>query len=514
MSEIVFKRSMNIGTISAESDKEFLEQCFIETPEFDELCDFNSKKMIILGRTGSGKTALLNKMKDNVDCYIEVKPDTFALQYITNVPFVKKMEQENVNLDIFYKFLWLHELISQIVKNYFAYNKRKLIDELSEKVSDFGRINQLKKYLNEYDGIFFDEGTTEKITKEIEKQVAAFIGNDITKINGKLSDIQKSEIETKASQYINKKQISQLKNIITLFKEYFGHNRQKKIVVVIDNLDENWIDISSKYRLIDALLNAIRLFVDVPNMKILLAMRADLLAKTCEITHRQNEKDESFTLRLNWTSKMLKSLLDKRIEYLFNYKYKKNTKISFSDMFNFYINNESASDYIISRTMMRPRDVISFVNHCISQADNESIINELDVLEAEKVFKQERYQALEHEWINIYGHIDTYFKIMYKFGNEFSFNEIINNGKFSEIEPIAYQNDTLAERIYSRTVDDESFKEDFIKDIINILFTMGIIGIKDNKTQMINYATPYRASLTELDFANDLLLEIHPLFRK
>lgn len=142
------------------------------------------------------------------------------------------------------------------------------------------------------------------------------------------------------------------------------------------------------------------------------------------------------------------------------------------------------------------------------------IINELDVLEAEKVFKQERYQALEHEWINIYGHIDTYFKIMYKFGNEFSFNEIINNGKFSEIEPIAYQNDTLAERIYSRTVDDESFKEDFIKDIINILFTMGIIGIKDNKTQMINYATPYRASLTELDFANDLLLEIHPLFRK
>ena len=412
MSEIVFKRSMNIGTISAESDKEFLEQCFIETPEFDELCDFNSKKMIILGRTGSGKTALLNKMKDNVDCYIEVKPDTFALQYITNVPFVKKMEQENVNLDIFYKFLWLHELISQIVKNYFAYNKRKLIDELSEKVSDFGRINQLKKYLNEYDGIFFDEGTTEKITKEIEKQVSGFIGNDIANINGKLSDSQKSEIETKASQYINKKQISQLKNIITLFKEYFGHNRQKKIVVVIDNLDENWIDISSKYRLIDALLNAIRLFVDVPNMKILLAMRADLLAKTCEITHRQNEKDESFTLRLNWTSKMLKSLLDKRIEYLFNYKYKKNTKISFSDMFNFYINNESASDYIISRTMMRPRDVISFVNHCISQADNESIINELDVLEAEKVFKQERYQALEHEWINIYGHIDTYFKII------------------------------------------------------------------------------------------------------
>ena len=514
MSEIVFKRSMNIGTISAESDTEFLEQCFLETPEFEELCNFKSKKMIILGRTGSGKTAILNKIKERVDYYIEIKPDTFALQYITNVPFVSKMEKEKVNLDIFYKFLWLHELISQIIKNYFSYNRRKLIDELSEKVSDIGRISQLKKYLNEYDGIFFDEGTTEKITKEIEKQIAATIGTDITNINGKLSDTVKSEIETKASQYINKKQISQLKNIITLFKEYFGQNKQKKIVVVIDNLDENWINLDSKYKLIDALLNAIRLFADVPNMKILLAMRADLLAKTCDITHRQNEKDESFTLRLNWTPKMLKELLDKRIEFLFNYKYKKNTKITFSDIFSFNINDINATDYIISRTMMRPRDVISFVNHCIFQADNETIITEHDVLEAEKIFKQERYKALEHEWVNIYGKIDTYFKIIYKLGNSFNFNDIINSDNFSDIEVIAYSNDSLAERIYNRNVDDNSLKEEFVKDLINILFTIGLIGIKDDNTNQINYSTPYRATLSELDFSENLNFEIHPLFRK
>ncbi len=322
MAEIIFKRSMNVGTISAESDKEFLEQCFIETPEYEDLCDFNSKKMIILGRTGSGKTALLNKIKEDVDCYIEVRPDTFALQYITNVPFVNKLEKENVNLEIFYKFLWLHELISQIIKNYFSYNRRNLVEELAKKISS-GRINQLKKYLEEYDGIFFDEGSTEKITKDVEKQISASIGTDLSKLEGTLSDTQRSEIETKTSQYIHKKQIAQLKNIISLFKEYFGSNKQKRIVVVIDNLDENWINQVSKYKLIDALLNAIRLFVDIPNMKILLAMRADLLAKTCETTHRQNEKDESFTIRLNWTPKMLEDLLNKRIEYLFSYKYKK-----------------------------------------------------------------------------------------------------------------------------------------------------------------------------------------------
>ena len=199
---------------------------------------------------------------------------------------------------------------------------------------------------------------------------------------------------------------------------------------------------------------------------------------------------------------------------LFNYKYKKNSKITFSDMFNFYIDGVPASDYIISRTMMRPRDVIGFVNLCISQADNETVINDSDVLEAENIFKQERYQALEHEWVNIYGSIDTYFKIMYKLGNEFTFNEDFCHKIFSDIEIIAYSNNILAEKICNRREDDESSKVDFIKYIINILFTMGLIGIKDLKTSKVNYATPYRAKLSELDFANELSFEIHPLFTK
>ncbi|MFI3301471.1 MAG: P-loop NTPase fold protein [Candidatus Gastranaerophilales bacterium] len=514
MSEIVFKRSMNIGTISAESDQEFLENCFIETPEYEEICDFNNQKMILLGRTGSGKTALLNKIKDKVDKCIEIRPDTFALQYITNVPFVSKLVDEGINLDIFYKFLWLHEILSQIIKNNFSYNNKNMLDALTEKVSDLGRVAQLKKYMNEFEGIFFSEGSTEKITKDIEKQISCMLGTDVTSLQGKLSSNIKKEIETKTSQYINNKQIKQLKNIITLFKEYFGHNKQKKIVVFIDNLDENWINDESKYKLIDALLNAVRLFVDIPNIKILLAMRSDLLVKTCEITKRQNEKDESFTLRLNWTSKMLKELLDKRIQYLFQHKYKRRSSISFADIFNCQVNNLQASDYIISRTMMRPRDAINFVNLCINEADNESNLKENNIINAEKIFKRERFKALAHEWFNIYGNVETYFKIINKLGNIFTYSNLLAPETFSEIEIISYENNYLAEKLMNRKNNDINSKETFIKDFLNILFTIGFIGIRDKESNIIDFATPYRATLSELDFVDNLLFEVHPLFAK
>lgn len=519
MSTITFKRNMNIGTISAEDDSEFLAECFLETPEYEELLEFPNKKMILLGRTGSGKTALISKIKEEVNVYIEIKPDTFALQYILNVPFIKRLKDENVNLDIFYKFLWLHELISQIIKHYFAYKNRKFVDELTQKVSDLGRIQQLKKYLYEYDGIFFDEGSTEKITKEIEKEATAIAGTEFTQLKGKFTDNLKQEIQSKTSQYIHKKQIKQLKNIISLFKEYFINNRQKHIVVAIDNLDMNWIDDESKYQLIDALLNAIREFIDVPNIKILMALRADLLAKTCEVTKRQNEKDESLTLRINWTPRMIEELLDKRINYLFCNKYKKNTKLSFKDLFNFKINNQECTEYIIERTMLRPRDAIDFINKCISEADSCSLITIDNVLEAEKNYRSFRLIALDHEWASIYGDVNIYIQVIYYFGNTFEYRKLLETENYSTIETILYEqmrkrNDSLLNNFFNTNVQDKYRQERNIKELLNIMFTMGLIGIRRNVNDTLNFSTPLRPNLTEMDFTENLSFEIHPLFRK
>lgn len=518
MSEIVFKRNMNIGSISAENDSDFLKTCFIKTPEYEDLCDFNNRKMILLGRTGSGKTALLNEIKNTAEYFIQIKPDVFAFQYLTSVPFVKKLIEENVNLDIFYKFLWLHEIISQIIKNCFAYRKKDFFIEIKEKVSSFGRVNQLKKYLEEYDDVFFDEGCTEKITKEIEQQVQTSLGSPIGKIEGKLSDSEKREIQIKTSQYINKKQIAQLKNIITLLKDYYSVNKQKKIVIAIDNLDDKWVEDFSKYKLIDALLYAIKEFADIKNLKILIAMRSDLLAKTCEITKRQNEKDNAFTLKLDWNKQMLEDVLNKRISYLFSYKYQKHTPITFKDIFNFNIKEIPATDYIIERSMMRPRDLISFVNLCIIEADGHAKITADNVLAAEKKYQAERLQALEHEWFNMFGNIDTYLNIIYKTtnGHSFTFQVFMDNYETIELILMEQTKNTdcsLAERFLETNHDNEIAKENNIRHLLNILFTIGLIGIEEDSGQAF-YTSPLKPSLTILDFDKNINFIVYPLFAK
>lgn len=57
-----FRRHGTIGAAAAEEDERFLTACFINTGDLDTLLDCENPRRIILGRTGTGKTALLNRV--------------------------------------------------------------------------------------------------------------------------------------------------------------------------------------------------------------------------------------------------------------------------------------------------------------------------------------------------------------------------------------------------------------------------------------------------------------------
>lgn len=519
MQKFLLRRNMNIGTGMAENDGEFLKKCFLETPEYDTLLDFDDKKMILLGRTGSGKTALLKILLDNKDLVpIEIRPATFVMQYITNIPFIRIMKDSGLNLSIFYKFLWMHEIISNIIKQYFSYIKKKdFYTALSEILGIDGRMKELKNYLNQNDGIFYKEESIQTITSGLEKQIGTELGfTDIAYIADNLTESQKYEIQSKASQRLNTDQIKQLKNIITIFKEYFGKNKERKIIVCIDDLDTNWMDEQSKYDLLSALIDAIKQFIEIPNLKIIVAMRADLLTKTIASVRRQGEKDLAFTLKLNWTYPMLKELINKRLNYLFEYQYERKKQITINDLFECEISGKKGYDYILERTFMRPRDAIKFVNLCIVQADGNEYIIPNHILNAETIYRKEMLDALKDEWRNLYPNIDAYIKaIRNTMGNRFSFVEI--KDKFENISDSLFSMNLSDEedKVLQTFVDakgNHTAEEEALKNLLNVLYTIGVLGVTSH-TKDIVYSSSDKSELDMFDF-DDNIFYLHPLFKK
>jgi hypothetical protein len=103
--DFVFRKHMSIGEVDAENDTKFLRDCFVDTGDYDVLDDTQSSQCIVLGRTGSGKSALLERLEKCQDQIIRIEPEELALKHISNSTILSFFEDLGVDLDIFYSLL-------------------------------------------------------------------------------------------------------------------------------------------------------------------------------------------------------------------------------------------------------------------------------------------------------------------------------------------------------------------------------------------------------------------------
>ena len=93
-----FRRNDNIGANTAEDDSAFLADCFIDNGMLACLRDVNDAKRIVVGRTGTGKTALLQELKRREHNTIEIDPEAMSMNYIANSQVFRFYEQLGVRL--------------------------------------------------------------------------------------------------------------------------------------------------------------------------------------------------------------------------------------------------------------------------------------------------------------------------------------------------------------------------------------------------------------------------------
>ena len=104
-----FKRTDSIGAAAAEDDGEVLKDCYVDTGALQLLQDIGDRRRIVLGRTGTGKSALLAILEQSQpERAIKLSPEHLALTYVANSTILNFFGSIGVNLDPFFKLLWRH----------------------------------------------------------------------------------------------------------------------------------------------------------------------------------------------------------------------------------------------------------------------------------------------------------------------------------------------------------------------------------------------------------------------
>ena len=511
-----FRKNIEIGKLDAETDS-FLDSCFYKSEVFKGIVNFDDSEQnpdftrrIIVGRTGSGKTALLKQIlnDEHIRNHETIEAENTVFEHIQNNVFISTLMEKDIDLRVFYKSLWLHVLLIKVIQILYKKSYDSFFDFVKhlvgkEKVNY--RPELADEYLEKFKDHFFNSNVITEITNRLQDDLSCKLGNDFIGISGKLSKEIQQKVQKETSSYVSKELLAKQKELIKLLKSELSNQKQIKIVISIDDLDKSWLSSSSiRYDFINALLDAFRELLDIKSIKILIAIRTDILMGIYKNSLRQHEKDQSLIYPISWNKKEIISILDIRINHLIKNQYSGSANTKFNDIFGFTVKGERAIDYIIDRTMLRPRDAINFVNNCFSECDGEIELNEDIVIAAEEKFYSSRKGALVQEWASIYPCVIDYIDSLSFLKSQEFIEESLDKKDIEKIQ------DFLMDRDKSTSTDKshENIILNF-KELIKVWFIIGVIGIKKSDSVII-YSSFEKPELDITDLNKTFF--IHPLF--
>lgn len=321
-----------------------------------------------------------------------------------------------------------------------------------------------------------------------------------------------AEIINKAQSVVNKIQIKALSDVLRFLSDDVFNDPQVRTYVLIDKLDENWAPGPVRYRLIRALIETLKSFRSLTKVKIIVAMRRDLLETVFRETRDpgfQEEKYESLFLGIKWTRGQLRELLDKRVKSLVRARYT-NASLGLSDIFPKKVAKLEFVDYLAERTLYRPRDAIAFVNECLSRSEGKQAITTAIIFQAENEYSAKRISALSFEWADHYPKLLDYFSIIERQPTSFKLSTLNSRVEQYALDHINEESGDPLDLASVVFINSQAHHA-FLIALIKALYHVGVIGIKTDGFSQVRWAYADSVSPSDGQIKPNSMVFLHPM---
>jgi hypothetical protein len=527
----------NLGGQQAEADR-LLERAFYESGHYKAVQRRDDPRCFLIGRTGGGKSAILTHLESILpEHVVRIYPEDLSLPYITDLGAIQYLASINVNLDPLFIALWKHVLLVEVIKHRYKINsleaKQNFIATLTEKIKKDPSKKAALDYLNDFEGKFWCE-TDERvrdITTRFEEKLdaeakASFGVPHIGALSAGANGSTAMTTETKAAQVnrfqriVNETQLARLNKMINILDEDILESPHHFTYVVIDDLDQEWVDERVANTLIRCLFRAVRDLKKVQNLKVVVALRTNIFQEL-EFggpTGGQEEKFRDWIVGMRWTPADISNILDERARVVSQ----ENDMPNILGIKNLLpAANPSRGNplkYILDRTLMRPRDAITYLNECLSLASGKVRISWAEIIKAELPYSRGRLTALRDEWKPTYPGIDRVFERFRRAPVPMSRKEL--SGKLDDCillfadgtSPGTQWLTELAQLIMDGMTGRQW--EDTYHPMLRLLFNVGFLGFATSASSKVTYISDDPEFAEQLGNLEPMqFIYIHPAFR-
>jgi hypothetical protein len=436
------RSDFNLGGEQAEADP-LLQEAFYESGDYLAIESDLDPRCFIIARTGSGKSAALHKLKERyAEKVIRITPEDLSLPYITDLGVIRHLDSLGVHLDLLFIALWKHVLLVELIRQRYKVDspaaKQNFLQNLKEQVKRDPAKQAALDYLNEFEGKFWCEADerVREITQQFERRIdaeakAGLQLPGVGQASGGSGTGTSYSTEVRAEQarrfqrIVNDTQLARLNKMLNVLDEDILDKPQNFTWVIIDDLDRDWVDERLVNSLIRCLFRTVLDLKRVRHLKVLVALRTNIFEQLdfSERSGGQEEKFRSLILKMRWAREDLEYMLDERARTAGN-----RGELIISDVRDLLPHRNRTRgdplDYILDRTLLRPRDAIAFVNECLSLVGGRGRISWNIIHAAERSYSEKRLLALRDEWKLSYPGIESVFDIFRRASSPLSRDEV------------------------------------------------------------------------------------------
>jgi hypothetical protein len=460
-----------LGDITAEKDIKMLQEAFLETPDYKTIME-SPDRCVIVGRRGTGKSALTYKLKENWQNQLKshviiIKPEEDQIIGLREI--ISLFGDKFVHIKAGAKIIWRYAVLMEICTWFSTHFKYK-------KDIDTNKIFHHLEFWTKEKGSF---------TNKIRKKVNSIID-------------KKNNPQTIVADLAENLELSLIKNV---FEQTLSESKIK-IYILVDGVDEGYSPDNIGIALIDGFLQTV---IDLnsyypENLNCFIFIRDNIFRAISILDPDFTRNIEAYILRLHWDEYNLFNLICNRIRIAFNDSTENNLRL-----WNKYaareLTGKDGFKIALRLTLYRPRDILVLLNNAFLNAKGQGraqIVLE-DIENSSKGISENRLNDLHKEYESIFPSIDLFTK------------------SFVGISPyLSYRN---ASEIIQPIIDKDNHKVEKQIDlvlfesplqVIERLYSVGFIGIKEEANNSYIFCHDGKVPTKEITESSYFLL--HPCY--
>jgi len=393
-------QNITIGDSIAEHESKTLLEYFVSTAAYTEA--LRSKYSIVIGRRGSGKTAILYKIADDIGsdprnhvCII--KPIAYQLEGVLRMlQQVLPRSEKGYLIESFWKFLIDTELARTTVEALESKPAYYQLDDAERQLADFVEENE----------------------SIIKPDFSIRLESVVSSLQNIGATGSAMEQRVRISEFLHDRVIARVRSLLGTVLE-----KKDRVVILIDNLDKAWNQRADLRILCDLLFGLLgvgrRISLDFEksdrwrrpvNLSLVIFLRSDIFT---QIIKYARERDKISYSRIVWDDcETLLRVLEER--FLRSSSVLAKPDEVWSRYFCPSVRDVPTREFLAKCIIPRPRDLIYLTKVAIAQAVNRghTRVEEVDVLDAQKKYSQ---YALDSIVVENSIQMETLEKLLWEF---------------------------------------------------------------------------------------------------